>query len=484
MDTSCTLNISKDNDIKKILTVKTKPMLKNISLDNGNVKFDGVVDFDLLVVSQNDEILPLKNQSTFNETYEVGSTYQNCEFFVTSQVQDFKVTVSSSGDFLVNSNLSFSIYALNKENSVPIARSLDEVFTKEGEVQYMSHAGAQTFDFTHTITIDRDSKVSKIIYSIVTPCLKSVFAQDGSFMANIDLQVNCVYNTDDGSIRSFSKEYNVQREVSCEECTKDSILQSCIHLGDIQLTEGEENFIIDVPLKVKTHVYKQNTSKCILDAYSLKREVNLTTASFEEDIFLSTASSEESVLTTFETSDNLPVIDKLLCSLPTGVSIVNQQVKNSGVLLEGIASFNIIYLSEDDDGNKILNSLDVDIPYSNTFNLKDVQEGDMVVTNLVVKDASIKSKHGKELEILAELHATFNISRTSLQALTSSLTFGEDKPDTDYSLEIYLAKEGDTTWEIAKKLNIAMSDLLEQNPDLSLPIKEGDKIVAFHRKNN
>ncbi len=477
----CSLNLSKDNDIKKILTLKSTPSIKSVTKEGSSCKVEGIVALDMLVVTDSDEIVPLKSECSFSQLLDAS---ENCpHLFATSQLQEVSVRPQGT-DFVITSEVLVDIYSVDDTQSVPMAIATEDVIVKEGEMQCMSHTALSTHDFTYSITIDRDSRVNRILFSSLTPCIKSVSPKTDSIVANIDLHLNLIYSTDDGSLRSMYKEYNLSQDISCEGVMEGSVLQSSVELGEVQLTESDETFLIDVPLTLKTHVYRMDTHKCILDAYSLDREVCLTTSSFETDEFLTTASIEDSLLTTFEAREDMPLIDKLLTSVPTSIKIVNTQVKDGEILLEGVASFNVIYFSEDEEGANILHSLDIDIPYSNTFAMKDVKEGDMVVTDLVIKEASIKSKHHKELEILSRLHATFNISRPTIQALTSSISFGEEKQETDYGMEIYLAKDGDTMWEVGKRLNIHLSDLAMQNPNVSLPLKSGDRLIAFHRKNS
>ena len=63
-------NVEEDNKITKVLTVSAKPIIENISVNNASVKFDGVVDYDLLVVLENNEIKPLTQKTNFSQVFE------------------------------------------------------------------------------------------------------------------------------------------------------------------------------------------------------------------------------------------------------------------------------------------------------------------------------------------------------------------------------------------------------------------------------
>ena len=50
------------------------------------------------------------------------------------------------------------------------------------------------------------------------------------------------------------------------------------------------------------------------------------------------------------------------------------------------------------------------------------------------------------------------------------------------SLEIYLAKEGQSLWDVSKELNMSTTDIVNQNSDLTLPLKAGENIIAYRQR--
>ena len=210
-------------------------------------------------------------------------------------------------------------------------------------------------------------------------------------------------------------------------------------------------------------------------------EVDGVITSFEQNDFNSTKQVEENILTNFSLSETISPIDKILAVVPTNIRIVNQIVKQGEVLIDGIAMLNIIYYSEDEEGNNILNSVDVDVPYSLTFSALDVNEKDNVFINVSFGDINVKSRHGRELEILAEIKINYNNTVPSVSYITTEILLGDEKETRDCGLEIYLAKSNQTLWDIAKELNVSVTDIMTQNSELSLPLKDGEKIVVYRQ---
>ena len=67
-----TVNINNDDEVKiaKVLTISAKPIIENVVVNNASVKFDGVVDYDLLVVLENNEIKPITQKTNFSQVFE------------------------------------------------------------------------------------------------------------------------------------------------------------------------------------------------------------------------------------------------------------------------------------------------------------------------------------------------------------------------------------------------------------------------------
>ena len=168
--------------------------------------------------------------------------------------------------------------------------------------------------------------------------------------------------------------------------------------------------------------------------------------------------------------------------VPQNISIVNSIVEDSNYILEGIINLNVIYYSIDEENADILNSIDIDVPYSLNFAVANLTDKDIVVSQLSLGDVSVKCKLGRELEILAEVCVNYSIIKDKVSAIISEIVVGEEKEQKDYSLEIYLAKQNQELWDIAKELNISSEELINQNQNLSLPINAGDRIVAYKQR--
>ena len=48
--------------------------------------------------------------------------------------------------------------------------------------------------------------------------------------------------------------------------------------------------------------------------------------------------------------------------------------------------------------------------------------------------------------------------------------------------KIYIVKDNETLWDVAKELGTSVDEIMAQNPDLELPLKAGDRVYIYYQK--
>ena len=56
---------------------------------------------------------------------------------------------------------------------------------------------------------------------------------------------------------------------------------------------------------------------------------------------------------------------------------------------------------------------------------------------------------------------------------------GAEKEQNTAAISLYIAQEGDTMWELCKALTATPDEIMGQNPALTVPLKEGERVVYF-----
>ena len=479
------LNLENSGKVKitKILTINAKPIIEKIDTSNAEVKVSGFVEYDLLVVLENNEINSITEKSPYSLSFESKEITDNS--IVDVNANAVEVNNVSDQTLSFNSVINFQFYLITFVPTIKCPEEMEGVLVKTKEVSFSSLTNNVNYNFQISFDEVKDSRFNKILYTSSEASIRNIVPSNEYFTVNGEVYTTIVFQNEDGLIKSVVKENEFSEEVEVNGTNKDSSIYLNVLTKEIEVVENLENktFSFTVPLELKGQIFNRKTCKTILDAYSINNEVQLTTSSFEDQSFSSTKQINGSISTTANIDENLSPIDKVLAVIPNNLYVLNQIIKNGNLLLEGIVNLNIIYYSLDEEGSEILNSFDIDVPFSLNFNIDELKENDNVINNLIIRDVNIKNKLGKELEIFIDFKNNYSIITNSTNAVVSEIKLGEEKEKENYALEVYLAQNEESLWDIAKKLNITVEDLVNQNEELSMPIQNGEKIVAYKQNN-
>ncbi len=481
---SATIAHEQQLKISKILTVVACPSVENIEVSIAETKFGVSVRYEALVCLETGEIVTLSqigNSSTSCENSLITAD-SNVEVFAT--ILDVNSNISG-GEVNVSSLVNCDVYVSNRNICIKQMQSGQDVYTKDNELTINSYKCGNTHSGIATNEIDPQGKLNKIIFCQSQCVLKSAACNNDYYTINGNVFFNMMGEYDDGQIKSLSHNFTFSEEIECKGINKEDILQikmSCAKPTTTNIvtnTDGNNVVSIEVPYTICSDVYQKTNKEFVVDAYNIHREINLTTESYEQNEFFDTKIVEEKIISTFTLTEESPRVERILLSTGESISLVNSYAKQGEIILEGIANIGTIYYSEDDEGNKVLNSVVIDVPYSLSVSAPEVQEGDNVEVEIKLGEVAVKNKKGRELEVIANVIISYNINRPQVFAITTDMSFGEEKPAKEYALEIYVVKENQTLWDVAKHLNISSDTLLNQNPEVNLPLQPGDKIVAY-----
>lgn len=477
------------NKISKILTVVACASVGKVESSNAEAKFGVNVRYEALVCLDNGEITTILQTDSTSTTVENQVIGEHTNVDVFCVVLDVSSSLSN-GEITVNSLIGCEVYISNHNLCIKQAKRPENVFTKESEIKLTSHKCSVSHSSTVMHELDLQGKVNKLIFCGFTGCSKQITPNNDYFTLNGQMTINLMCEYEDGQIKNIVKDIDFSEEIECKGLTSDDIVQTRLCFDkpcstNLITDQNSNNLVnIELPYTINAQVYQQTTREFIIDAYSTEKEVNLTLESFEQNEFLETKFVEDKIISTFTLTEDAPRVERILLSNGENISVVTAFAKDGEIVLEGIANIGTIYYSEDDDGNKVLNSVVIDVPYSLSVQAPLVKSGDNVEVEVSLGEVIVKNKKGRELEVIANINISYNINRPSVFAISTEINFGEQKQEKDYALEIYVAKENQTLWDIAKYLNISQENLLNQNPEVVLPLNAGDKLVAYHGGKN
>ena len=157
-------------------------------------------------------------------------------------------------------------------------------------------------------------------------------------------------------------------------------------------------------------------------------------------------------------------------------TIIDSRIIDDELVVEGILSLHGIYLDSDTDE---INTLREEIPYKYYLPMEEKVIDPLIDISLDLE--SIKSNMSKDIFVIeGAIKHKIKINRNRLLSVINSLEeTGEiiDKKNRP-SITIYIVQRNDILWDIAKRYNTTIEEILQANENLSPNnILPGEKII-------
>ena len=200
------INVNMETDkITKVLTASANPVIENISVNPESVKFDGFVDYDLLVVLENGDIVPITQKSNFSQTFENSLLNSDSVVNIYCNLLEISNISNSKDEISYSSLINFDLYLVDKNLDVNCAKPIEDVFVKEGEVNFNSLVSNVVYDGSVDFEVAKDSKVNIILFVTNSATIKSIIPSTDYFVVSGEVYSTIVFQSEDVLFKYFIK---------------------------------------------------------------------------------------------------------------------------------------------------------------------------------------------------------------------------------------------------------------------------------------
>lgn len=485
----CKLPANDNSEINKILCANAKAYIANSEIGEGEVNFNGFVNFLVIYESADGVTQSLDYSAEFkdkfkNEKINIGDVAN-----VTAAVVDVNTTtVVGSSDVKVVAVVEINIDLITTNNvEVLTGATGEQVFTQNEMVNLNSLASVITERFELLQDVEIRDAVSQVLSVCNSAFIDSVTPNNGYVTVRGGVNINVCYltNAEMPEIRSYQTNFDFSQEIASNSVLTSSHVQSELNLlySDIKVTTNlnADSSVINLvlPLLYTGYVFNSVEVDAVTDIFSTEHQLTVATESLINILPLNSTSYTEKISGNVVTDESTPFIDEVLGNCCNHVVLATSYFTDNTLVVEGIAYTTVLYLNKETNTN---NSIEVEIPFSLNLIANNLPQNAVPIVNISLGDVLTRSKRVREIEVNANLFVFANFYSDVTEAVIISVAVGEEKPESDCVLSVYIAKPGDTLWDIAKELNTSPDMILEQNPLLELPITGGERIVIYRQR--
>ncbi len=470
-------------DIDTILWADGKIQILSTKIITDKILINGLVKFKLVYKSQEEElnIYTIESNCDFKEEIEIQGISEdmavdvssNLEYIQYEQKDDRKIqltalvkltgkvyatsSVEIIRDIEGGSNLQLLKEkiqyndVLGRKESYELIKDIFEIGENMPSIDEILKIELHPYEKEHSISADR------IILSGILEA--SIIYFGGSKLNSIKREIPFTH---------FIEHSEIQSEIKC------SIDMEIVD-GSYQLKESLEGDLriidLEVNLKILTKLYDNKEKEVIIDAYSTSNYINLG----KEEI--SITENIKDVVSREEISKELSGKGfKEVYAVEGTTNIINYQYVEDKVMIEGILVLDIYFL---EDMTETIKTLKEEIPYKSYITVDELGK-DFSIN--IETDLEELNYHIQEdvLSIQATVKNHIFINRERKITMISEIQETDELIDKKNrpSIIIYIIQKDDTLWDIAKRYNTTIEEIISANDVLSPnTLMPGEKII-------
>ena len=487
-----TMNSDGEGDISKILSNCANAYVDEVEMLNGEAHYMGGVVFDLLYVDETGASRILSEKVDLNGRIQNDQINPFMKPVYKIDTVNTKVLSADGGSVKVIATVGIKLDAVQTDEVEEVRVNDDNIqlCREHTQTNMVVASGTKTFEINEVFDTKMDIK--NVLCAKAHVDLKDADDGTGYFSVSGNLFVNALLDVQTGDelcMKNFMETIAFKEELEDEQIQKgDNVLAfAFVRPQDLSIMtsksdDGNEkdcSISVKAVVTVKYVVQRACDAEVYTDAFSMKNKTNIVSGTFmtskpqKIEKFSATIDGQTVI------DENEPRIAKICAVANEHLLVANTRLNEGELTVEGVAYATVIYQTDDDVPQ--YNSVDLEIPFANKFDVDGEFCGNIFVTGDVT-DVDTKVKKGKEINITLDVCFLAYSYDTDNQVIIKDIELAEELPESEYSIEMYIAPKGSTAWDVSKHLLVTEDVLTAQNPELVFPLERSQTVVHFNQR--
>lgn len=403
-------------------------------------------------------------------------------------------TIKVDGDFVAEDAVSAAVYVVETDVTAGDSIKLSAVVSvsasalRRTEIEALTDA-ERCYKTVETVSVPSAVAVKSVSVPVSDECeageVESVLlvdaqaivlgavAEEGKIDVNASVFAKVTY-VEGGEIKTAEFEIPFAEEVQAEDVAEGDAVFATVAVRSSKIVlsgvTGANIIRFDGDVALKVYVLRDKEAEVVADMFMLANEVEMERTQAQFRCFGKTAYTSEKIHGTASLGDR-PEADAVVAVPYARCFVAKAETAESGATVEGVLNADVVYTDESG-----LNSVRAEVPFSLDI---DGEFGDGVKAFCVVEKVAAKVRRGGEIEIDATVGILLTSYRTATVEYISSVILGEEKEQNTSALSLYIASDGDEMWDVCKALTATPEEIMQQNPSLSTPLAEGERVIFF-----
>ncbi|WP_459480131.1 DUF3794 and LysM peptidoglycan-binding domain-containing protein [Clostridium saccharoperbutylacetonicum] len=476
-------------DVQEILTVEARPMIMSKDLIGDKIVIEGKVEYTVIYLAREDGLIANSVNYTQNFSNNIdlkqGENRVICE--AECNVDHIDANIMNERKIAIQGiiNIDWELYKSNEFEFVKDIEGNDDVEVLKNTETINKINAAQDIEMTgkSMIRVGMDKpQINKILKCSMLLHKKEAKIVDDKIQLGCYCKLNILYKGEDSKdILPLEDDVYLSKEEAISGITSDMFPTATYEItnNNLMLEEddlGEVRIINDeIVVKVNVKIFSKENIDTIKDAYSPKCLLGLQKEDHDIGILQGMNNTEAIVKHNIQLKEN-DLRPEHIIAVNGNIILTDKQIMRDRVAVEGIIKVDILYKTTDED--RYMASIKAEVPFSAMIDISGADENmkSIVKAYLDNIDAFIE---GNSIAIKANIILNGKILYEMNKEFISDIIEEEGNvPEKKASITIYVLGEGDNLWNLAKRYNTTVGDLIKINkieePEHMAP---GQKII-------
>lgn len=465
-------------DILRIIHIGGDVYPVELQVEQDRVTVKGRVKYKVLYACE-DETQPVRSMLStvdFSQSVFFAGAKSGMKAFTTPSIQYISHDLVNGRKINIKAVIDLPVKVMG-EMSLDIVSAVREtediqVLTEATKVKSLLGDVEEVFTIREEFRLPEEKPaIEELLRTDVKITGKDVKLTDNKVIVKGDVCVSSVYTASDEScsIQFVRNEAPFTQFIDFPGMSEDKKCEVFYEIKDFSAHVSEDDNGeakgISMELMLGARVLSEDTRNfdMVVDAYSTSADVLFERKEVVINEPVAESNTGGSVTDIIAIPGDVPGVCDV-CTLACNPSVIEYEVYDDKVVVEGIVNTEMIYLT--DDKSQPVNCYSQDMPFRETIEIKGAKPEMKCEVVLESGECSFDVLSLAEVEVKVPINARVRLIReSSLQVVTNAELRPVEKEESESrpSITMYYIQPGDSLWAIAKKHRTTVADIMALN---------------------
>ena len=481
-------------DVGRLIQYKGRISMDDVHLADGKGILRGDLQVDILYVGEENGIISsITAKLPFEETLNLKDIVNGDKLCLKWEIEDLTIRLIHSRKLNIKALVTF-YGAVDETEQVrlPVALDATDISVRKKTVRFLGltvhKKDTLRVKDEYTIASNRPDISGLIWYTMDIRGL-DLKPEENIVKARGELTVFVLYESEDTETPVQWLEYSLpfSGEVECPDCTEELIpdIEVSVMHQSLEVkpdADGEERILVsDVVLELDMKFFREEEYSLVTDVYTPLRECVPEGKNEVLEKLLVRNFSRCRITDRIQVKETQGKILQL-CHSQGKVKIDKTKIVKNGIQVDGIVQMKVLYIMGNDD--MPFYSTEVMMPFSHMVEAQGIRDDSVYYFHTELEQLATSMIDSNEIEVRAVVSLNALVLQCREEKIIESIEeqpLDMEKIRSMPGITVYMVKQGDTLWDIAKKFYTTMEEIISMNDLEDDQVSSGQPLILVKK---